>query len=160
MIAPRIRQEVPLALPTCRVGIKLDANGLIHEIVFLPPDTPLDACRSASAALFLGAVENWLAGAEGLPELPFAPRGTPFQQRVWQTIRAIPRGRTCNYSELARELGSAPRAIGQACGANPFPLFTPCHRVLAKRGHGGFAHATTGWLMKTKCWLLERESAL
>jgi len=62
--------------------------------------------------------------------------------------------------ELACVLGSVPRAVGQACGANPFPLATPCHRVLAKLGPGGFAHARGGWLLETKLWLLQHEQAI
>lgn len=159
MSTPRIRLEVPLGLPTCRLGIRLDTTGLIHEIVFLAPDTPLDTIRSASANAFVDAVNIWLGGTDGMPELPFAARGTPFQQRVWHAIREIPRGRTRNYGDIAHKLGSSSRAVGQACGANPFPLFTPCHRVLAKRGGGGFAHATGGWLIDTKLWLLGQEDA-
>lgn len=75
-------------------------------------------------------------------------------------IAAIPRGRTATYGELATSLGSAPRAVGQACGANPFPLIVPCHRVTSAAGLGGFANAREGWLLEVKRWLLAFEGAL
>ena len=89
-----------------------------------------------------------------------ARTGTPFRQRVWAAISAIPRGRTATYGALAAQLGSAPRAVGQACGANPFPLIVPCHRVTAASGLGGFANAHDGWLLDVKRWLLAFEGAL
>ncbi len=61
---------------------------------------------------------------------------------------------------MARTLGSAARAVGQACGANPFPLVVPCHRVLGSKGIGGFANHTEGWLIETKRWLLWHEGVL
>ena len=68
-------------------------------------------------------------------------RGTPFQVRVWEELRRIPYGETITYSELAKRVESprAVRAVGQANGANPLPLFVPCHRVVASGGElGGF----------------------
>jgi O-6-methylguanine DNA methyltransferase len=71
---------------------------------------------------------------------PGGPEGTAFQQRVWRALSAIPFGETRSYGELARELGSAARAVGGACGANPIPIIIPCHRVLAaNRRLGGFS---------------------
>lgn len=67
---------------------------------------------------------------------------TTFRRAVWAALRRIPRGRTVTYSELARRAGRprAARAAGSACGANPLPLFVPCHRVVAARGRlGGFS---------------------
>jgi methylated-DNA-[protein]-cysteine S-methyltransferase len=74
--------------------------------------------------------------------LPLAPAGTPFCKRVWDAMRAIPAGQTRTYAELARALGSAPRAVGQACGDNPIPILIPCHRVVASNGAlGGYSGA-------------------
>ncbi|GAB2886955.1 methylated-DNA--[protein]-cysteine S-methyltransferase [Uliginosibacterium flavum] len=155
------RAILPLAvLPTCRLGLRQNAAGEIEDIVFLPPDTPLESARGELPALFLDQIEKYLANPQHSISLPLAPRGTAFQQRVWQGIRSIPAGQTRNYGELALDLNSAARAVGRACGANPFPLITPCHRVLAKAGIGGFAHAQDGWLLDTKRWLLRHEGAL
>ena len=58
--------------------------------------------------------------------------------------------------ELAKNLKNAPRAVGQACGANPYPLVVPCHRVVATGGGlGGFARQRGGFLLDVKRWLLQ-----
>ncbi len=68
------------------------------------------------------------------------PEGTEFQQAVWAELGKIPRGQTRTYGEIAAAIGrpNAVRAVGSACGANPLPLFIPCHRVVAKNGPGGY----------------------
>ena len=90
--------------------------------------------------------------------LPLAPAGTPFQRRVWAQIEAIPCGETRTYGDVAAALGNAPRAVGGACGANPYPLVVPCHRVVASGGGlGGFARERGGLLLDIKRWLLAHE---
>jgi AraC family transcriptional regulator of adaptative response/methylated-DNA-[protein]-cysteine methyltransferase len=95
------------------------------------------------AALTARALARALAGraADSLP--PFDEAGTAFQRAVWRALRTIPPGQTRTYAEVARALGrpaGAARAVGQACGANPIPVLTPCHRVLAAGGRlGGFS---------------------
>ena len=76
-------------------------------------------------------------------DLPLAPRGTPFQRRVWAAVSAIPYGATATYSEIATEVctPAARRAVGAANGRNPLPVIVPCHRVIgaagALTGYGG-----------------------
>jgi methylated-DNA-[protein]-cysteine S-methyltransferase len=72
-------------------------------------------------------------------DLPLAPAGSPFEARVWSAMQAIPYGETRCYGDLAQAVGSAPRAVGRACGRNPIPIVIPCHRVLAKGGLGGYS---------------------
>ena len=84
--------------------------------------------------------------------------GTAFQQRVWQALRDIPAGETRTYGEIAKQLNSSPRAVGNACRANPLPIVTPCHRVVAANGAGGFAGARQGRLLDIKKWLLTHEA--
>jgi len=69
-------------------------------------------------------------------DLPLAPAGTPFQQEVWQALRAIPYGETVSYGEIARQIGKpdAVRAVGAANGKNPIPIIVPCHRVIGSNG--------------------------
>lgn len=88
--------------------------------------------------------------------LPLTQRGTAFQQRVWQAIAAIPMGQTRTYGELARQIGSGPRAVANACGANNLPLLVPCHRVVAQNGLGGFMQGQQNGLL-IKQWLLRHE---
>lgn len=91
--------------------------------------------------------------------LPLAPAGSPFQRKVWQQIADIPSGHTTTYGEIAKAIKSAPRAVGGACGANPYPIVVPCHRVVATGGGiGGFANSRGGFLLDIKRWLLEHEA--
>ena len=81
--------------------------------------------------------------------------GTPFQHRVWQKLLDIPQGQVTSYKELADALGSAPRAIGGAVGANPVSLLVPCHRVLAAdKTLNGYR-----WGLETKARILAAEGA-
>ena len=69
--------------------------------------------------------------------VPMDLRGTPFQRAVWQQVASIPYGTTMTYGEIARRLGKggkAARAVGAAVGANPLPIFIPCHRVIGVNG--------------------------
>ncbi|RME63371.1 MAG: methylated-DNA--[protein]-cysteine S-methyltransferase, partial [Alphaproteobacteria bacterium] len=65
-------------------------------------------------------------GERTMFDLPLAPHGTPFQRRVWQTLRAVPYGQTLTYGALAARLSSHARAVGQAVGKNPLPIIVPC----------------------------------
>jgi methylated-DNA-[protein]-cysteine S-methyltransferase len=89
-------------------------------------------------------------------DLPLAPQGTPFRQRVWEALRRIPAGETRSYLDIAREVGClSARAIGGANGANPIPILIPCHRVVAADGSlGGYSGAEG---QATKRYLLELE---
>ena len=76
--------------------------------------------------------------------------------RVWQAIAAIPLGQTRTYGQLAHQIGSGPRAVANACGANHLTLLIPCHRVVAQNGIGGFMQSTPNGLVVKK-WLLKHE---
>jgi methylated-DNA-[protein]-cysteine S-methyltransferase len=91
-------------------------------------------------------------------DLPVAPVGTDFQQRVWEAMRRIPFGHVRTYGEIAREVGGEARAVGAACGANPIPIIIPCHRVVAGGGHLGGFSSRGG--VETKRALLQLEGAL
>ena len=83
--------------------------------------------------------------------------GTEFQKKVWQAISEIPRGKTLSYKELAIKIGKpkAIRAVGNAVGANPFPITIPCHRVVKSDGSLGGYSGKGG--VKTKRKLLKSE---
>ena len=94
-----------------------------------------------------------------LDDVPVAPvGGTPFQRRVWTTLRSIPTGQTLSYRDLARRIRNpkAVRAVGSANGANPVPIVLPCHRVIAANGTlGGY-----GGGLPVKRWLLKHEGVV
>jgi methylated-DNA-[protein]-cysteine S-methyltransferase len=143
--------------PFGKVGIRLEADA-VREIVYLPdsvdsiaPDTPL--AKEAAQQ-----IERYLERASAGFNLPLAAVGTAFQRRVWAAINEIPPGVVLTYGQLASRVGSVPRAVGQACGSNYFPLVIPCHRVVASSGLGGFAHhAGDNFFSNVKRWLLAHE---
>ncbi len=103
-------------------------------------------------------LETYLAGERTTFDLPLAPKGSPFQRRVWMALRDIPFGETISYGELARRIGDARlvRAVGGANARNPIPVIVPCHRVIGADGSlVGF-----GGGLERKRWLLEHEGAL
>jgi methylated-DNA-[protein]-cysteine S-methyltransferase len=87
-------------------------------------------------------------------DLPLAPHGTPYRQRVWRALLAIPYGQTASYGVLAAQVGGCARSVGSANGANPIPIIIPCHRVVASTGLGGYSGSGG---LDTKTWLLSLE---
>ena len=86
--------------------------------------------------------ENATMGVKADARIVVKPKGTMFQQRVWQALLTIPNGETVSYGEIARMVGcKSAQAVGQAVGANPIALLIPCHRVIAANGKiGGYAY--------------------
>jgi methylated-DNA-[protein]-cysteine S-methyltransferase len=100
-------------------------------------------------------LEEYFDGKRPSFDLPLAPYGSAFQRKVWAALAAIPFGATRTYAALAAELGTAPRALGGACGRNPIPIIVPCHRVLASDGRLGGYSGMDG--IETKEFLLRLE---
>jgi methylated-DNA-[protein]-cysteine S-methyltransferase len=92
-----------------------------------------------------------------LTKIPTEQSGTPFQKKVWEEIRKIPYGQVRTYKEIAEAIGSAPIAVGTACGKNRIPIIIPCHRVVSKNGLGGYSF---GKGIETKKILLKLEGYL
>jgi methylated-DNA-[protein]-cysteine S-methyltransferase len=148
--------QLVIAAPGFRIGVHCDEME-IHGLTYLEPgaEVPPQNALAAEAGRQLCA---YLADPGFVFGLPLRPSGTAFQRRVWEQIAAIPGRQTRSYGEVARALHNAPRAVGQACGANPFPLVVPCHRVIASGGGlGGFARQRGGFLLDVKRWLLAHE---
>lgn len=148
-----------LRVPFGALAVRVDHRA-VREIRFLPPGAAAVAPRGPIAQEAIAQLRAYLADPDFAFDLPLEGTGTPFQKRVWQAIGAIPRGQVKRYGELSSELASAPRAVGQACGANPLPVVVPCHRVVAARSIGGFANARAGFLLDAKIWLLRHEGVL
>jgi O-6-methylguanine DNA methyltransferase len=106
----------------------------------------------------LDELETYLAGISSVFGTPLDLRGSSFQRSVWQQVDRIPYGRTATYGEIANRLGrpGAARAVGAANGANPVPVFVPCHRLVGAggslRGYGAGLH------VKAALLALEREN--
>ena len=99
---------------------------------------PAGALNTADPVLARTArqLDSYFAGRLRAFDLPLAPAGTPFQQRVWSALREIPFGETRSYGQLAKAIGkpSAMRAVGAANGRNPIAIVVPCHRVIGTDG--------------------------
>lgn len=127
----------------CISGLYL--NGDTEE---KPPRSELllEACRQ---------LDEYFSGMRTAFELPLAPKGTPFQQRVWNELKKVPCGKTACYQDIAAGIGNikASRAVGQAVNKNPVMIIIPCHRIISKDGSiGGFACG-----ISVKSFLLELE---
>jgi len=138
------------------IGIRCDDDE-ITEIAYLEPQAEVKPATPLAKEA-VRQLRAWLRDPRFEFGLPLAPVGTHFQRRVWQQIAAIPAGRTMSYGEVATAIRSGPRAVGNACGANPYPIVVPCHRVVgANQGLGGFARQRGGFLLDIKKWLLQHE---
>lgn len=113
--------------------------------------------RDAAPAAIIRQLRAYFDDGSMRFDLPLALIGTPFQQRVWALLQTIPPGETRTYGAVAHVLGSAARAVGQACRANPCLLVVPCHRVVAAQGLGGFSGDVSGRQIAVKRWLLAHE---
>ena len=149
--------DVVVAFPQMKVAV-IARGERVAEIRYLPPSAAAKDPQNALAERAARQLERYRDDPDARFDLPLVIEGSPFQKRVWEAMCAIPRGRTRTYGELARELGGEARAVGQACGDNRLPIVIPCHRVVAADGIGGFAHATGGYLIEAKRWLLLHEA--
>ena len=117
------------------------------------PDWIEDDARFVAAR---GQLAEYFAGTRTSFDLSLAPIGTPFQQRVWSALAAIPFGETVSYVELARRIGmpTGSRAVGHANARNPISIVVPCHRVIGSDG------SLTGYAggAERKRWLLDWEN--
>jgi len=149
--------DVIVPFPKMKVGV-LTRDERVVEIRYLPPGTKEKAPVNGLAGEAARQLARYRDDPDAQFDLPLQVQGTQLQRSVWNAMCAIPRGKTRTYGELARELGADPRAIGQACGDNRLPIVIPCHRIVAADGLGGFAHATSGYLIEVKRWLLLHEA--
>lgn len=140
----------------CSILLGDDPDALVRDLQDRFPKAELIGAEAAFEATVAQVVAFVEAPRIGL-DLPLDLRGTAFQQRVWQALRAIPAGRTVGYAELAAQLGmpQGARAVAGACAANPVAIAVPCHRVVRNDGSiSGYR-----WGVERKRALLERESS-
>lgn len=110
-------------------------------------------------AAAIGQLRQYFDGERTTFDLPLAPRGSAFDQRVWRLLREIPHGTTRTYGDLARDLGDSglARAVGAANGRNPLSVLVPCHRLV---GAGGALTGYAGGVDRKRYLLdLERRAA-
>ena len=139
--------------------LRLESDGSALTSVCVGPQSEGEPTRDSGCELLeraRGQFEEYFAGARAEFDLPLRPKGTPFQQRVWRQLCAIPHGTTLSYGELAARIGQpgAARAVGRANALNPLAIVVPCHRVIGRDG------SLTGYAggVHIKRWLLEHEA--
>ena len=157
MVKPSSQHDnVVINVPFGAVGIHLKTDYVVGIELFSSQQEAREA-TSQFGKYLAHQISQYFQQANSKLYIPYALAGTPFQKRVWGAISNIPAGEVLTYSELAQRVGSGPRAVANACGANKIPLLVPCHRVVAKKGLGGFMQGVEGGL-KIKEWLLAHES--
>ncbi len=132
----------------CSIGLMKDGTGEIAK-----DGEVSEVLRQAAREL-----NEYFAGKRTEFTIPMQAEGTPFQQKVWQTLRRIPYGETKSYGEIASLIGqpTASRAVGMACNRNPIMITVPCHRVVGAKGAlVGYAYGTG---IKQQLLDLERRS--
>lgn len=163
-----IAPQAPATLrDTIYLGIRLTPEGdALDEIAWLVGE-PRQAANASVCARREPLLENirqqlvtWFANPASTFNLPLAMPRTTFQSRLRDALCATQAGVTRTYGELAKQLGSAPRAVGQALGSNPIPIVVPCHRIISagKNRLTGFDHTREGPLLTMKAWLLDHEA--
>jgi AraC family transcriptional regulator of adaptative response/methylated-DNA-[protein]-cysteine methyltransferase len=139
----------------CAILLGDDPATLVRDLEDRFPRAELvggDEAFESHVAAVIGAI----AEPGAAQALPLDVRGTVFQQRVWEALRAIPAGETRTYADIARTIGQskAARAVARACAANPVAIAIPCHRVVRRDGcESGFR-----WGIERKRRLLAEET--
>lgn len=146
------RDHGGIATPIGRVTVAASGDHLLSIRIGDEQGPSSDAALVRDACLQL---EQWFAGERRDFDLPLARAATPRGNDLRAAMVAVGYGKTVSYGTLAARITSSPRAIGQACARNPFPIVVPCHRVLAARGVLGAYSAGDG--PTTKAWLLNHE---
>lgn len=148
--------QAKIALPCAVLGVRTEDDYLVG-LEFLSPRTKPQEPVNAVAREVKGQIEAYLKQALFVFDLPLSVEGTLHQKAVWMLMRQIPAGYVRTYGDVAKQLKSSPRAVGQACGANPVPVVIPCHRIIGKGSLGGFMNASAGNSLDIKRWLLSHE---
>ncbi|QWD35617.1 methylated-DNA--[protein]-cysteine S-methyltransferase [Polynucleobacter paneuropaeus] len=139
----------------------VDGSLMLSRIDYLPTKSKLIAPRNLLAKEVQKQCMAYFKDPHYVFDIPLKPIGTVHQEKVWRSTQQIPLGQTATYGEIASKIKSGPRAVGNACGANPFPLITPCHRVVSAQGLGGYMQEDSpGFYRAIKIWLLRHEGIL
>jgi methylated-DNA-[protein]-cysteine S-methyltransferase len=150
---PLLMSSMPSPVGELRLFARGDALTGVYAGMQTPPEARVQSARILERAA--EQLAAYFAGELTVFDLPLAPEGTEFQQKVWMLLRAIPFGETRSYGQLATKLRrpTASRAVGAANGRNPLGIIVPCHRVIGANGDlTGYAGG-----LAMKKWLLAHE---
>ena len=157
-------QYCVIEAPFGRLGIEtemLEGSLMVSRIDYLPAKAVLIKPQNQLAREVVKQCQAYFKNSDYLFDLPLKPQGTDHQNKVWNSVLDIPAGQTSTYGQVAKHIKSGARAVGTACGANPYPLVTPCHRVVSAQGLGGFMKEDApGFYRQIKIWLLKHEGVI
>ena len=139
----------------------VEGSLMVSKIDYLPAKATLIKPQNQLAREAEKQCKAYFKNPKFLFDLPLKPQGTDHQNKVWNSVLDIPTGQTSTYGQVAKQIKSGARAVGTACGANPYPLVTPCHRVVSAQGLGGFMKEDApGFYRQIKIWLLKHEGVI
>ena len=141
-------------VPSLGCYLLIEWQGEMVKRIYFSQEMPVDRSELAEE------IAAHLEGGASCPKAELDMSAcTDFQKQIYALVQAIPRGQTMTYGEVAACAGKpgAARAVGRAMATNPFAILVPCHRVVAKKGLGGYLWGTE---MKEKLLRLERESSI
>ncbi|MDC1311593.1 methylated-DNA--[protein]-cysteine S-methyltransferase [Burkholderiales bacterium] len=138
-----------------RVSSSVD---FVTEVELVACKTPSTNRLNRLAVEAREQIKTYLKNPNFKFDLPVDIQGSSYRKRVWSEILKIPVRETRTYGEIAIFTSSSARAVGGACGDNRLPLLIPCHRIVARSGLGGYMHASAGFSLKVKWWLLHHEA--
>lgn len=150
--------------PSFGLSIAYDEQQLINARFFNPalenlPEFNGDICQLGYE--IRAQLAEYLKNPQFKFNLPYQLNGTPHQLKIWQVMQTIDCGKTMTYGQVANLIGSAPRAVGGACGKNPLPVIVPCHRIIAMNNKlGGFNSGNIFFSLGIKRWLLNHEGVM
>jgi methylated-DNA-[protein]-cysteine S-methyltransferase len=140
--------------PVGLIELGADETQLHWVRILAGPGSEQDPGEHAILAEATAQLRDWFAGRRRDFGVPLRPMSTQRGNALRAAIAAIPYGATLTYGSLASRIGSAPRAVGQACMRNPFPIVIPCHRIVSTNGP---EHYSGGDGPRTKAWLIAFE---
>lgn len=142
--------------PVGQIAIGAEA-GMLHFLRLLDPGETMTEQGSSVAVIdeTIDQLEAWFDHRLQNFDLPLLPAATSRGDALRSGIASVPYGEVASYGEVARRIGSGPRAVGQACRRNPFTIVIPCHRIVGAGQTLGYYSAGEG--LATKQWLLDHE---
>ncbi|MFB3116466.1 MAG: methylated-DNA--[protein]-cysteine S-methyltransferase [Gammaproteobacteria bacterium] len=164
MALPSAEYDFLYDSPIGKLGVCIDSESITRIVWLEEKASELlkisegNVSNDCLKKMVIEALDNYFNSGLFESEISLRPQGTPFQLKVWQALKTIPFGSVRTYGDVAKELHSSSRAVGQACRRNNIPLFIPCHRVVAAKGLGGFMGGYRH--VERKRWLLQHEGIL
>lgn len=152
---------VNFRFPTFGLAVKHDGHNLLNARFFNPniENLPLfSGFENELSHQIAYQLECYVKDPTVKFNLPYDLNGSVHQLKVWHVMESLKCGEILTYGDVASKIGSAPRAVGGACGKNPLPVIIPCHRILAaNHGLGGFNSGNIFFGLGIKRWLLAHE---